>query len=76
MADLHPLGRAVLILGLVTCGVGAWLLYGPKLPWLGRLPGDIMIRRESFSFYIPLTSSLVVSLLVSLVLLIIARFRG
>ena len=59
--------RTLVILGLVLIAVGvAW-------PWisklgLGRLPGDIVIRREGFAFYFPLTTSVIVSLVVSLVI--------
>ena len=59
--------RTLIILGLVLIAVGvAW-------PWisklgLGRLPGDIVIRREGFTFYFPLTTSVIVSLVVSLVI--------
>jgi hypothetical protein len=59
--------RTLVILGLVLIAVGvAW-------PWisklgLGRLPGDIVIRREGFTFYFPLTTSIIVSLVVSLVI--------
>ena len=59
--------RTLVILGLVLIAVGiAWPLIS-KLG-LGRLPGDIVIRREGFTFYFPLTTSVIVSLVVSLVI--------
>ncbi len=73
--NFQPLGRALLLVGVLLIGVGGFLLWGPKLPWLGRLPGDIAIRRDGFSFYVPLTSSLIVSALISLVLWVMSRFR-
>ena len=70
-------GPARLLIGagviLIIAGL-AWLGIG-KLPGLGRLPGDILIQRERFTFYLPLTTCLVLSLLLSLILWLISRFR-
>jgi len=67
------LGRLMVFFGLALAVVGLVLMFGPKIPWLGRLPGDIVIRRENFSFYFPLTTCIIISL----VLTLIARFfRG
>jgi hypothetical protein len=73
--ELQPLGRALLILGAVLSGFGLLILMGPTLPWLGRLPGDIAIRRDGFAFYFPLTSCLLASVLISVILWLVARFR-
>ena len=73
--ELQPLGRALLLLGVVFAGVGVILLFGPRVPWLGRLPGDIVIQREGFSFYFPLTSCLLASALISLAFWAIGQFR-
>lgn len=75
MSDLHPLGRALLLIGAILAACGALLLTMPKVPWLGRLPGDILIQRDGFSFYFPLASCLVASLLLSVILWLIGRFR-
>jgi len=74
-SDFHPLGRALIVAGLVLVASGLWLLAGPALPWLGRLPGDIAIRRDHGSFYVPLTSCLLVSALISAILWLMGRFR-
>ena len=73
--ELQPLGRALLLLGVVFAGLGVVLLFGPRIPWLGRLPGDIVIQREGFSFYFPLTSCLLASALISLALWLMGHFR-
>ena len=73
--DLQPLGRALIFFGVILTTFGLVLLLSPKVPWLGRLPGDILIQRERFSFYFPLASSLLASLLLSLLLWIVGRFR-
>lgn len=54
---------------------GVVLLLAPKLPWLGRLHGNIMIRRDHVAFYFPLTSCLLASVLISLLLWLVGRFQ-
>ncbi len=66
------MARTLIVVGLILVLLGlAWPWLG-KLP-LGRLPGDIVIRRENFSFYFPLASSLVVSIVLSLLLWLFRR---
>ncbi|OGG00756.1 MAG: hypothetical protein A3F83_01875 [Candidatus Glassbacteria bacterium RIFCSPLOWO2_12_FULL_58_11] len=67
------LGRVLLIFGLVLAGVGLLLILGPKIPWLGHLPGDIVIKRDNFTFYFPLATCLLISVLLTLLFKI---FRG
>lgn len=74
MADI---GRMLMILGLVLLIGGAvlWLggALGARIPFLGRLPGDIHVQRGSWSFYFPLTTSIVLSILLTLVLALLSR---
>ena len=46
--------------------VGVLLLVGDKIPWIGRLPGDIIIRKEKFSFYFPITTCIIISIILTL----------
>jgi hypothetical protein len=64
------MGKTVLILGLLVAGVGLVMMAGFPL---GRLPGDQIVRRGSFTFYFPLTSSILVSLVLTLVLWLLRR---
>ena len=73
--EVHSLGRALVIIGGLIIVVGLVLMLGAKVPGLGRLPGDIAIRRDGFSFYFPLTSCLLASLIMSVVLWLVNRFR-
>ena len=73
--DLSPLGRALIFVGVILTGFGLVLLLTPKIPWLGRLPGDILVQREHFSFYFPLASCLVASVILSLLLWLVGRFK-
>ena len=69
-------GWMLLVLGLVIAGVGLVWILAPSIPWLGRLPGDIRIERESFRFYFPLVTCLLLSLALSLVVWLIRLRRG
>lgn len=69
------LGRLFIILGAVFLAVGLWLTFAPHLSFgrLGRLPGDIHIRRENFTFYFPFTTCILVSLLLTLLFSFLSR---
>jgi len=67
-SSVHDLGRFLIVLGLVVVLAGALLLVMPRIPWLGRLPGDIVVQRERFTFYFPLATSIVVSVVLTLLL--------
>ena len=73
---MQQFGRTLLLLGAVLIVVGALLYFGGKLPFrFGRLPGDIVHRGRDTTFYFPLVSCLVISVLISLILWIINQFR-
>ncbi len=61
-------GRSLIILGGGLIVVGVILTVSPKIPWLGRLPGDIRIQRGGFSLYVPLTTCIILSLILSFLL--------
>ena len=73
--DLQPLGRILIAFGVALILIGVAVLLAPKFPWLGRLPGDVLIQRERFTFYFPLASCLLVSLVVTILLWFIGKFR-
>jgi hypothetical protein len=66
-------GRTLMIVGGVLLVVGALFSFGGRLPWLGRLPGDIVIEREHFRFYFPLATSIVISIVLSLLAALFRR---
>ncbi len=67
------LGRTLILLGILLIVLGVIFSIGVKIPWLGQLPGDIHIQRERFSFYFPLTTCLLISLILTLVLYLFRR---
>ena len=69
----HP-AWFLIIVGVLITGIGVvWLLL-PAIPWLGKLPGDIVIERENFRFYFPIVTCIVVSLLLTGIMWLIRFF--
>jgi len=71
---MHSPGWILIVVGLGMAAVGAIWLVAPSIPWLGRLPGDIVIERPNFRFYFPLTTCVLLSVLLSLVVLLVRFF--
>ncbi|HXC93347.1 MAG TPA: DUF2905 domain-containing protein [Geobacteraceae bacterium] len=70
---MSDLGRSLLILGCIIAFAGAVLMLSGKLPWLGRLPGDIYVKKENFSVFFPITTCILLSLIISLILWFIRK---
>jgi hypothetical protein len=63
---MQTIGRLLLVVGAATALVGAACIFLPKLPWIGRLPGDIVIHRKNFTLYFPLATSILISVILTL----------
>lgn len=72
---LQDLGRVVIIIGITLTVLGSVLWFFGKLPFLGKLPGDIMLQKENFSFYAPITTMILISIFLSVVLTIISNLK-
>jgi len=70
---MSELGRALIVLGVVVVVLGVVLVLFDRVPWIGRLPGDIHVRRGNWTFYFPLGTSILLSLILTLVLWLIGR---
>ena len=70
---MDSLARLLIVVGVVLALAGSLLLLAGKIPLLGRLPGDIVIRREHWSLYAPLTTCILVSVLLTLLLSLFSR---
>ena len=73
---MPEVGKLLVAVGLVVAALGALLAWGPPLPWLGRLPGDVRVERPGFVFHFPIATSIVLSVLLSLLVWLFSRFRG
>ena len=65
---MGEIGKALIFAGVLLVIIGICLTFGSKIPWLGRLPGDISFHRGNTHFYFPLATSLLLSILLSLLL--------
>ena len=72
MLGFGPLGKMLILLGVFIILIGILLVIGEKIPWIGRLPGDIIIRKKNFPFYFPIVTSILISIILTL---LFALFR-
>ena len=70
---MNDLGRLLIVLGVVITMLGVVIVMAGRVPWLGRLPGDIHVERGSWSFHFPIVTSLLLSLVLTLLFYFIGR---
>jgi hypothetical protein len=73
MFDFSGIGKILIVIGLVIAGIGGLILLGGKIPWIGRLPGDFYYKGKNFTFYFPLATSIIVSIILTIILIFIGR---
>jgi uncharacterized membrane protein len=71
--DTSSLGKLLIIFGFILIAVGLLLAFFNKIPFLGKLPGDIYISKEKFTFYFPITTCILISLILSFIFWLWAR---
>ncbi len=72
---MGDIAKSIILLGVFLVVIGVILLFIGKVPFLGKLPGDVVIKKEHFTFYFPLATSIIISILISLVLYLIGKLR-
>jgi membrane protein implicated in regulation of membrane protease activity len=70
---MPELGRTLMLVGGLLLLIGLLLSLGGRIPWLGRLPGDILVERKNFSFYFPLMTSVVVSVVLTILMMLFRK---
>lgn len=70
---MAELGKMLIFFGIILAVVGVLLLFAPKIPWLGKLPGDLVYRGERVTFYFPLATSILLSVVLTLLLYLFRR---
>jgi len=73
MTSLPQLGKLLIVIGGIIAVLGVILLFSGKVPWFGRLPGDFYFRGKHVSFYFPLATSLLISIILTIILWLIGR---
>jgi hypothetical protein len=71
--DISSIGKFLIFLGIVLTITGILFVFMGKIPWFGKLPWDIYIKKENFTFYFPLATSILLSIILSLIILFISR---
>lgn len=67
------IGKMLIIFGVACIVIGGILILSGKVPWLGRLPGDILVQKKNFTFYFPLATSVLLSILLTLIFWLIKK---
>jgi len=67
------IGKMLIIFGVASIVIGGILVLSGKVPWLGRLPGDILVQKKNFTFYFPLATSILLSILLTLIFWLIKK---
>lgn len=75
MSDFSMIGKWIFLTGLLLVVIGALIWATGKIPFLGHLPGDLRFEGQNFKFYFPLATCLLISVLGSLLLWIISKFK-
>jgi hypothetical protein len=71
----QPIAKVLIVTGLVLVIIGiTWYFFGNRFTWLGRLPGDIRIEKENIRFYFPITTMILISIVLSLLLYLARKF--
>lgn len=68
-------GRTLVLIGTAIALVGLFLWFGPRIPFFGRLPGDIAVERENLSVYAPVTSTIVISVVLTIIVNLLGLIR-
>ena len=70
---MSEIGKLLIVVGVLIAVIGVVIVLAGRLPWIGRLPGDIYVRRGNFTFYFPLATSILVSIVLTLIFWLFGR---
>lgn len=68
MEDFGGIGKSLILIGILLIVAGVIIVFGSRIPFIGRLPGDIYIKKDNFTFYFPLATSILISIVITLIL--------
>ena len=71
---MHHPAWSLVVVGILIAGIGLVWLVAPSIPWIGKLPGDIVIDRENFQFYFPVTTCILLSLMLTGIMWVVRYF--
>ena len=65
---MEGMGKSLIVIGLLLIVIGVAIAFGPRIPFIGKLPGDIYIKKDSFTFYFPLATSILISVIITFIM--------
>lgn len=68
MGGFQHIGRFLIITGIVFAAIGGLIFLSGRIPWIGKLPGDIIIQKKNFTLYIPIATSILLSIIITIIL--------
>jgi hypothetical protein len=71
MFELNSIGKTLMLFGIILFVLGGVFMLGGKVSWLGRLPGDIYIQKKNFTLFFPITTSIVISIVISIIFILL-----
>ncbi len=73
MSEMTPVGKLLILAGIFILAIGLLLTFWSRIPYLGKLPGDIFIQRGNFRFFFPIVTTLLISVLLTIIVNIVIR---
>lgn len=71
--NIQYMGRFLILTGVIIVVIGVLFLFSGKIPWIGKLPGDIIVQKKNFAFYFPIATSILISIIITLFLWLIGK---
>lgn len=65
---MQGMGNSLIVVGLILIAIGVAIAFGPRIPFIGKLPGDIYIKKDNFIFYFPLATSVIISFIIAFIM--------
>jgi hypothetical protein len=63
---MPAMGKMLIVVGIILIGIGLAFVFADRIPFFGKLPGDIYMKKERFSFYFPITTSIIISVILTI----------
>ncbi|MFH0839294.1 MAG: DUF2905 domain-containing protein [Candidatus Omnitrophota bacterium] len=70
---VSSMGKFLIVIGIMLVAIGALFIFMEKIPYIGKLPGDVYIKKKNVTFYFPITTSIIISIILSLVFFLFSR---
>lgn len=71
--NIQYMGKLMIAAGLIIAAAGLVFFFSGKIPWVGRLPGDFIVRKRNFTIYFPLATSILLSILITFIFWLIRK---